>query len=88
MEIPTVPGTVFETPQGTKYKVLSRGKINALRPQPNKAGPEYVHLDGKMRVCSNPRCSNLVSCTDPQDRYCLECRAVSTRRKEGTVVEI
>ena len=78
------PGTIFKVGE-TQYIALGRqrakARFSALRPQPNEAGPEYTHDDGKKHVCHHPNCPNL---TLQNEKYCPNCQP---RPKEGITIE-
>src|SRR3990167_1898929 len=83
------PGTVFEL-GGIYYVITEKGsnlpnRPEKLIPQPDAISEEYIHRDGKYRICANPRCSNLVprgKNTGAERKYCSrKCLLTVGRRR-------
>jgi len=73
------PGEIFEL-NGTWYKIVEE-KGNKLlgkrqerfHPQPVDLGEEWYHPDGKLRICKNPKCPNLVPRSKNPGRERIYC---------------
>ena len=82
-------GDAFEI-DGVHYVVVDHGKLHPkaherMHPQPGVAGEEYIHRDGQLHVCKNPKCPKLVPATRNPGKpriYCSPaCNRIMQQRK-------
>ncbi len=77
-------GETFEL-DGVWYVIVDRGKRlpnrpERVRPQPKDIPEEYIHADGMVHVCKNPRCPNLVPRSKNPGIPRLHCSRACTRK--------
>lgn len=80
-------GDAFEI-DGVHYVVVDHGKRRPkshqrMHPQPAEVGKEYIHADGQLHVCKNPRCPKLVPKSKNPGKPRIYCSLACNRRVQA-----